>query len=165
LVAVWADVCRRDATVWGDRSVRVYVSRLIDVANLTTARLLAEQRTDASLHELFVAGGAFVTADDLGFAARAHDLELIDGRLTRRGAPRALRALATSELPKAEDEMLDALVAEFVRRGREDPSGLAPVAAFFLRLRREQTRVLRAIGVRALGLARRGGDAGGEVAA
>ncbi len=84
VLRAWAARASRIARA-GDRALRHYVERTIDLVNVWTARLLAEQRSDAEADALFVEGGSVITVEDLRFAAGAGAVLPLRERLQRAG--------------------------------------------------------------------------------
>ncbi len=136
----------------GDAALRLYVQRNIDLQNLWAARLLAEQRSDATAHALFVSGGALVHLEDLQHAAASHRPESLARRMLARVAHTPLHPALVATTRAADDAALSALIAEFLRRSRREPLGMAPVIGYVLRLRAEHRALLRILWQISLGV-------------
>ena len=151
LLDAWARASMKVAQQHGLRSIRRYVVETIDVANAVTARLLAEQRSDVEPAELFVQGGARIAVADLVAAAASHDVERIAARVRLTGPDAVLETALSAALLHFENDLLVARIAAARRESRRDPLDPAVVALFFLRLRAEQGRIIRAAWSCALG--------------
>ena len=151
VVRAWAARATQAARA-GDRALRHYVERTIDLVNVWAARLLAEQRSDAEPEALFVEGGAVVTLDDLRFATEAGAVHPLRDRLQPRvaGTPLAVALVPATRAP--DDAALMALVAEYRRMARENPLGLAPVLLYVMRLRAEHRALQRMLWQLSLGV-------------
>ncbi|MHB2033092.1 MAG: V0D/AC39 family V-type ATPase subunit [Gemmatimonadaceae bacterium] len=136
----------------GDAALRLYVQRMIDVHNLCAARLLAEQRSDATAHALFVSGGALVHLEDLQHAAELRRPESLARRMQARVAHTPLHAALLAPTRAADDAALMALLAEFAGRSRREPLGMGPVICYVLRSRAEQRALLRILWQISLGV-------------
>jgi vacuolar-type H+-ATPase subunit C/Vma6 len=151
VVRAWAARAGRAARK-GDRSLRHYVERQVDLVNACAARLVAEQRSDAEPEALFVPGGTVVTMDDLRFAAAAANVEAIRDRLRPRvrGTPLAVAVAPGTRAP--DDAALTALIAEYRTLARREPLGLAPVLLYVMRLRSEHRALQRMLWQLSLGV-------------
>lgn len=151
VVRAWAARATRAARA-GDRALRHYVERTVDLVNAWAARLLAEQRSDAEAEALFVEGGPMVRMDDLQFASESGSVESLRERLEPRVAGTPL-AVALAPGTRAPDEAaLMALIAEYRRLSREEPLGLAPVLLYVMRLRAEHRALQRILWQLSLGV-------------
>jgi len=153
LLDAWARVAMRVARRHGLASIRRYVVETIDVANAVTARLLAEQRSDLETSALFVRGGARIVEADLTSAAATHAVGPIAVRVRARGPDPVLETALSEAGSHVESALLAARIAAARRASRRDPLDLAVVALFFLRLRAEQARIVRAAWACAMGVA------------
>ena len=151
VVSAWSARATRAARA-GDRALRHYVERTVDLVNVWAARLLAEQGSDAEPEALFVAGGAVLTLDDLRFAADAGSAEPLRARLRARvaGTPLAVALLPATRAP--DDAALMALIAEYRKLARREPLGLAPVLLYVMRLRAEHRALQRILWQISLGV-------------
>ncbi len=151
LVRTWAERAVRAARR-ADAALRQYVHRTIDLQNLWSARLIAEQRSDADADALFIPGGRLITLADLQWAGEHRD----SGQLALTLAPRIRDTpLAAAVEPNAgapDETTLDALLREFREMARRQPLGLAPVVLYVLRLRAEHRALLRVLWQLALGV-------------
>ncbi|MEQ1690317.1 MAG: V-type ATPase subunit [Gemmatimonas sp.] len=136
-----------------NRMLRHYTQRVIDLANLWTALVLADHRTDVSVATLFVEGGTLVHEADLTFAVAAARREPLVARLLPRvtGTPLA-RALDPVDGRDPEDSALAAMVEEFRALARREPTSVAPVIAFVLRQHLELRALLRIVWSVSLGI-------------
>jgi len=153
IARAWAARAARAAR-HGDAELRLYVQRSIDLQNLWTARLLAEQRADAAADAMFVPGGALVTVDDLRYAVAARSVEALSARLAPRVARTPLAAALGPATDAPDDAALAALIAEFRARARRAPLGLSLVIVYILRLRTEHRALLRTLWQLSLGVPR-----------
>ena len=151
LTRVFADRARKASRHNG--TLRHYVERVIDLANLWTALVLADHRTDVDIASLFITGGPLVQQAALAFAVSAARREPVVTRLRARvaGTPLAM-ALDVDEGRDAEDAALDGLVAEFRLVARREPTSVAPVIAFVLQQRAELRTLLRIVWSVSLGI-------------
>lgn len=138
-----------------DAAMRDYVERMIDLENLAATLVLVDHRTDASPASVFVDGGHHIHLADLQFAAESASLDAVVNRLTPRlrGAP-TMRAALLADARHAEDAALAAMIDEFRRRAISEPTGLATVIAFSLRLRADLQAVQRIVWRITLGVPR-----------
>jgi len=112
LARVFAD--RAHAASRHDRMLRLFAERIIDLANLWTALVLANHAADVDAGSLFVEGGRLVLPSDLAFALGAAHREPLTQRLLPRVAGTPLApALDATEGHDAEDAALDAMVRNF----------------------------------------------------
>ncbi len=151
VVRAWAVRATRAARA-GDHALRHYVQRTVDLVNAWTARLIAEQRSDAGPDALFVEGGAVITIDDLQFAVDAGSVPPLRERLRPRvaGTPIAVALIPATRAP--DDAVLMALIAEYRTMAREEPLGLAPVLLYAMRLRAEHRALQRILWQLSLGV-------------
>ena len=144
----------RGAARSGDASMRLFVSRVIDLENLRAFVVLAEHRTDVDAASVFVTGGRIVTADDLRAAAQSASAAEASARLGRRTAGTPLAAALAPGNRPADDCALDALVREFHRFALREPLGTAPLILFVLQQRAELRNLLRVLWSISLGVPR-----------
>ncbi|MBL0172034.1 MAG: V-type ATPase subunit [Gemmatimonadaceae bacterium] len=151
LARVFADRARKASR--HNSMLRHYAERVIDLANLWTALVLADHSTDVDVASLFVEGGTLVRASDLALAVSAARREPLVTRLLPRvaGTPLA-SALAVDDGRDAEDCALEALVVEFRALARREPTSVAPVIAFVLQQRAELRTLLRIVWSVSLGV-------------
>lgn len=136
-----------------NRMLRHYTQRVIDLANLWTALVLADHSTDVSVATLFVEGGTLVREADLAFAVAAARREPLATRLLPRvtGTPLAA-ALDPVDGRDPEDAAREAMVVEFRALARREPTSVAPVIVFVLRQRSELRALLRIVWSVSLGI-------------
>ena len=121
-----------------DGALRRYVRTRIDVANAWAALALATQRADVAPADLFVPGGALITADNLAEAVATRSCATLAAQ-THARAPHSAPDVALSPPAgvSAEDAVCDAMVRDARAAARRDPLGLAPVILLVLRTRAE----------------------------
>ena len=151
LVVAWA-ASAVHATRHGDRALRRYVERGVDLVNATAARLLAEQRSDAEPEAMFVSGGRVVTLDDLRYAVTTANLDALRAHLYSRIAGTPLAPTVETGPASPEDAVQHALLAEFRALARREPLGLAPVLVYVMRLRAEFRALQRMLWQLSLGV-------------
>lgn len=151
LVAAWAAGAVR-TTRHGDRALRRYVERGVDLVNATAARLLAEQRADAEPEAVFVPGGSVVKLDDLRYAVATANLDALRARLHARVTGTPLAAAVETGPESPDDAAQRALLAEFRALARREPLGLAPALVYVMRLRAEFRALLRILWQLSLGV-------------
>ena len=143
LMSTWTTHARRAARR-GDRAMRTFVERQLDLANLWTALLVAEHGFDGSPGSLFLDGGALVTRDALEQAAaaksRSRAVDILD-RIVRQSP----LAAATGRDDRVEERVRHALIREQRGIARQQPLGTASIIAFWLQLRDEAAAVRRLI--------------------
>jgi vacuolar-type H+-ATPase subunit C/Vma6 len=144
LLDAWATSASRAGRALGAASLRRNVADTIDLANAVTARLLAEQRIDATPTELFVRGGRIIVEDDLVTASTARDTTTLAARLRDIPGEAALRAALSPDSLDIEGDILRARIQDERDHTRRDPLDLAIIALFFLELRAEQRTIIRA---------------------
>lgn len=133
----------RAAARAGDRAMRHFVRRTIDLENLWSVLVFADRLSDVDPRTVFIEGGARITLDDLQLAARTRNRATVEAHLAPRIVDTPLAAALGPGLKPAEDATLDALVAEFRSAARRDPLGLANVVLFVLRQRVELRQLFR----------------------
>ena len=143
LVSTWATRARRAARR-GDRAMRAFVKRQLDLANLWTALLVAEHGFDGPAGSLFIEGGALIRRGDLEQAAaaksRSRAVEILD-KLVRQSP----LAAATGVGDNVEERVRHALIREQRAIARQQPLSTAPIIEFWLRLRAEAAAIRRVI--------------------
>ena len=143
LVSTWATRARRAARR-GDRAMRTFVERQLDLANLWTALLVAEHGFDGPAGSLFLDGGSLIKRDALEQAAaaksRARAAAILDKRV--RQSP---LAAATGRDENVEERVRRALTREQRTIARQQPLGTAPIIEFWLGLRIEAAAIRRII--------------------
>lgn len=145
LVRQWARRARRVARRGGP-ALRRYVARRIDLANAWTALLAADGGLGAAAApaSLFVEGGDRIPRAAFEAAAsargRAAAMAVLDPLVRRTPL-----AAATAAGADAEARVQRALALEQGRLAAREPLGLAPVIAFWLRLRAEALAIRRAV--------------------
>lgn len=143
LVSTWATRARR-AGRRGDRAMRTFVERQIDLANLWTALLIAEHGFDGPPGSLFIEGGSLIKRGTLEQAAaakgRSRAVDILD-RLVRQSP----LAAATGREENVEDRIRRALTREQRTIARQQPLGTAAIIEFWLRLRGEAAAIRRII--------------------
>jgi len=126
-----------------DAAMRLFVERSIDLENLWTALILADQHSDVDPASVFVEGGALLRLDDLAAAEQATSRVDIAERLHERVAHTALAPALATGSRAIDDTALGALIREFRDFSRREPLGLAPVVLFVLRQRAELHALMR----------------------
>lgn len=143
LVSTWATRARRAARR-GDRAMRTFVERQLDLANLWTALLVAEHGFDGSAGSLFIEGGTLIRRVALEQAAaaksRSRAAEILD-RLVRQSP----LAAATGREDNVEERVRRALTREQRAIARQHPLGTGPIIEYWLRLRGEAAAIRRVI--------------------
>jgi vacuolar-type H+-ATPase subunit C/Vma6 len=127
----------------GDAALRLYVSRLIDLQNLWTARMATEQRVDAPAQALFIPGGALIDTADIAYAIETQNPVQLQQRLRTRidGTPLAVALASHDRSP--DEAAAQALRDEMHARSIAEPLGLAPVLFYIMRLRAENRTLTR----------------------
>lgn len=138
--------------VGAPRSIEAYVADAIDLANATTARILASQRAELPGSDLFVTGGRVITRDDVLSAATRRGIGALARRVHARRPGSAIDVALSSDPRRLEEEILVARIADARERTREDVLDAGVIALFLLRLRAEQERIIRAAWSCELGL-------------
>lgn len=140
----WAHASLRAAGRMGvPRSIEAYVADAVDLANATTARLVASQRAELPGSDLFVTGGALITRDDVLNAATRRDIGEMARRVHARRPGSAIDVALSSDSRRLEEEILAARTADARKRTREDALDAGVIALFLLCLRAEQERIIR----------------------
>jgi vacuolar-type H+-ATPase subunit C/Vma6 len=136
-----------------DRALRAFVRTIIDVENAWAAQALAAQRADVTPAELFVHGGALVTAADLAEASATRTCSALVAKIHAQ-APNSAPdlALAPPVGVSAEDAVSDAMIRAARVEARREPLGLAPVILLVLRTRAELQTLHRIVWSIALGV-------------
>lgn len=119
------------------RDMTAFVKQVIDRENAWTAVQLAGQKVSARAEELFVAGGHRLSRETYVNAAsadtRARALAILDRAFSGSTYARVFKASPES----LEDAALSAELRSTTDAARRTPLGIAPVIAFFTRLRGE----------------------------
>jgi len=153
LLERWAQASlRASGGVGASRSIRAYVADAIDLANATTARILASERAELPAADLFVPGGRAITRDDVLDAAQRRDIGALARRVHARNPGSAVDVALFSDSRRVEEEILMARIADSRGRTREDALDPGVISLFLLRLRAEQERIIRAAWSCGLGL-------------
>lgn len=143
LVTTWATRARRAARR-GDRAMRTFVERQLDLANLWTALLIAEHGFDGPAGSLFIEGGTLIKRGALEQAAaaknRSRAVDVLD-RLVRQSP----LAAATGRDENVEERIRRALTREQRGIARQQPLGTAAIIEYWLRLRGEAVAIRRII--------------------
>lgn len=126
-----------------DTAMRRFAERTIDLENLWSVLILADQHADLDPASIFVCGGTLIRADDIAAAQIAGSRFDIAERLRVRVAHTPLAAALTAANRSAEDAAARALEREFRALARTAPLSLAPVVHFVLRQRVELQALLR----------------------
>jgi vacuolar-type H+-ATPase subunit C/Vma6 len=134
------------------RSIEAFVADAIDLANATTARILASRRAELPGSDLFVTGGRLITRDDVVNAAARRDIGALARRVRARRLASAIDVALSSDSRRLEEEILAARIADARERTREDALDAGVIVLFLLRLRAEQERIVRAAWSCELGL-------------
>jgi vacuolar-type H+-ATPase subunit C/Vma6 len=143
LVSTWATRARRAARR-GDRAMRTFVERQLDLANLWTALLVAEHGFDGPPGSLFLEGGALIKRDALEQAAAAKSRSRA-GDILDRLVRQSPLAAATGRDDNVEERVRRALTREQRAIARQQPLGTAAIIEFWLRLRGEAAAIRRII--------------------
>ncbi len=134
---------RAQITAGGDAAMRRFVERMIDIENLWSVLILADQHADLDPAHVFVPGGTVLCVDDLAAAQTAGSRFDMAERLGARVAHTPLAAALNATSRSAEDAALRALEQEFRALARTAPLSLAPVVHFVLRQRIELQALMR----------------------
>lgn len=132
----------------GGRHMRSFVAESLDVRNVLAALVLAGARREDDVVDLFVEGGTRLSREDFQRAVSTQDPRLAADvlRAASSGAPfagaMAERPLGTAAVAS---QILAARIERLRQVSRMDPVSALPVLLFVLRLRRETTRIRRAL--------------------
>lgn len=122
-----------------DPVVRRFAESSIDVANVRSALLLVLQGTDVEVGSAFLPGGEMLSLGQFKRAALSGSpdkaLELLAKGLAPSSFANVLRT--HSDLSTLEEALLAEHASQFGRLARREPTGLAPVFAYVLRLRKQ----------------------------
>jgi vacuolar-type H+-ATPase subunit C/Vma6 len=147
-VALNRDFSERALRVARGGPVEEFVREIIDVENTLAALVLADQPTDVTPKEAFLAGGRFVGIGDFEEAVAAGNPAAAAARLARAFGASALAGALTrpgGDAPAVEGALLRARIAEQRAAARRDPLGPAPLLGFVLSLRAETADLRRLI--------------------
>jgi vacuolar-type H+-ATPase subunit C/Vma6 len=137
----------RAAARRGDRTLRSYVSDLVDVGNVQTALLLAGGPRDVDPATAFVAGGTTLGREAFVAAASSSSRAAAMGTLAPAVAGTRLAAAfpaVADDVPAIERTFLELTLARLAVEARLDPLGSAPLLRVLLRIE-AQSRDLRAL--------------------
>jgi vacuolar-type H+-ATPase subunit C/Vma6 len=143
ILETWATRAPRYARRAG-RSIRTYVQRSIDLANIWTILLVVQYGFDGDRQDLYIEGGTLVTRAAFTRIISEKSRTAATGQLDAL-VRRTPLAAATSSGAGAEERVRVALAREQEDLARRDPLGAAPVIRFWLRLRGERATVQRLI--------------------
>ena len=142
----FADRARAAARL-GDRTLRTWVSDLVDLGNAQTALLLAGGPRDIDPVAAFVAGGTMLSRDAFVAAASSSSRVAAMGTLAPAVAGTRLAAafpVVADEVAAIERTFLEQTLARLAVEARLNPLGSAPLLGVLLRIE-AQSRDLRAL--------------------
>lgn len=147
-LARWWVAAALQAARPGGRAMLRFVRETVDVQNVLSAQLLSTTRSESPPGTFFIEGGAavdrgaYVRAESTGDPNECAETLARATRGTLFEAPLGMEPATPAALSA---RLLDARIRGLVRDAREDPLSAFPVILFVLRLRREASRVRRAL--------------------
>ena len=134
----WATRAQR-AGVSRDRAMRDFARTSIDFINVRSALLLALQGTDVDVDDMFLSGGGCLRAHQFRLAALAGGVEATLEVLARGMAASSFADVLRmhGDLSTLEEALLVEHISHFGRLARREPTSLAPVLTYVLRLRKQ----------------------------